>query len=169
MSETNEVFAHDPKLYELGYLLSPMVIETELGNAVLAVKQEVEKLGGAVVEEGEVGMRGLAYPIEKVVEHKHNTFTNAYFGWFKYTLAADKTAELHAAYEKMPTMLRFLVMKAKRTPAPVVIPMRRTGGAPSDIGPTLATPVAVETAPLGPLTESAVADLDKEIESMLAV
>ncbi len=168
MSENEQEFTADPKLYELGYLLSPLVTENDLGGAVLAVKQEVEKLGGAIVEEGEVSMRPLAYPIEKVIEHKHDTFTNAYFGWFKYTLAPEKAVALKSVYEKMPNMIRFLVMQAKRTPAPVAVMPRRMSPA-SDIGPTL-SPVSVgeATAPSGPLTAEAVADLDKEIESMLA-
>jgi len=167
MIETENKDTQDisPKLYELGYLLLPQIAESEVGNAVLELKQEVEKRGGTIMEEGEVGMRALAYTVSTVEEHKRKDHNNAYFGWFKFTLLPANAEDLRLGLVATRNVIRSLIMKTDPTPAPRILSVRK---ATIDTLPLVESITKKEKEVGEPLTDNAVAELDKEIEQMLA-
>lgn len=80
------------RIYELGYLLLPTLGDEKANEKAEAIKQFITSLGGEEIAEGQPERIDLAYTMVKVIENKNIRFVEAYFGWYKFTLDADKLA-----------------------------------------------------------------------------
>lgn len=108
MSETNK------KVYELGYHILPTVSEGNLSKEVEAIKSKITDLGGEFISEAAPQNTALAYEIVKEISNKNHKFNNAYFGWIKFEVEAEKIESLKEEMEKNLNVLRFIIIKTVR-------------------------------------------------------
>lgn len=104
--KTDEVSEKDPQLYEISYLLSPLVPAEKLADEVLVLRSVVEKEKALILSEGPAKMRSLAYAINK--------FDTAYFGWLRLMLRPDLLESVKKELEKNSNIIRFLIIKTKQ-------------------------------------------------------
>lgn len=143
------------KLYEIGYLLSPLVPEEALGDSVNEIRNSIESAGGALVSEDQAKMIDLAYTVCRSISSKKFCVDTAYFGSIKFTIESEKLTALKELIEKNEKVVRYLVVKTTKD-----------NGARQSIfasSPKVASPkVDDEVKPV--LSEQ---EIDKEIEDLL--
>lgn len=108
------------KLYELGYLISPLVAEEALGGEVNGVREAIEKEGGKIVSEGYPNMRYLAYSIFAKNGAGKGPFNQAYFGHIKFELRPEKALALKLALDKKEIIIRSLMILPDKE-APITV------------------------------------------------
>lgn len=101
----------DPRVYEVGYLLSPAVRDENLTSALAKIQDTITTAGGTIIAEGEPEFIDLAYEMTRVIENKNIRFTQAYFGWIKFTIEPKQIVEINAVLETNIDIIRFLVLK----------------------------------------------------------
>lgn len=161
----------EPKLYEIGYLLSPLVpAETKDETAVKEINQVVIQNGGQIEAEIAPAYLKLAYPVSKTLNHKHSIYKEAYFGATRFTVTPAALASIKAIFDKSPLLLRFLITTA--VPGSV---FEVTAGKDMSAD-KLATPEAVVEGGVMPVVEEEIvpevapADtqaIDQEIDNLL--
>src|SRR3989344_416521 len=160
--ETGEV-----KRYELGFLLSPLLPETAVGELVASrIKTLITELGGTVGGETTPRLFGLAYPIRRVVEHKASVFKEAYFGWLALTLPPEALVVLRDNLKKIPELIRSLVLLV---PPPSAAPADKpsVGREKRERFRSPAPSAPAVTLALSP--EALNQEIDKEIEQLIKV
>lgn len=101
----------DPRIYEIGYLLSPAVRDENLSAALDTIKDAVTAASGTILSEGEPEFIDLAYEMTRVIENKNIRFTQGYFGWVKFSIEAIKLPEIKEKLEADINIIRFLLLK----------------------------------------------------------
>jgi len=101
----------DARVYELGYLLVPTISEENLGAAYGNLKEVIASFGGVFISDEMPKMLQLAYQMVKVVNNIRNKFNTAYFGWFKFSMDADKVLELKKKLDLEDNLVRFMLFK----------------------------------------------------------
>jgi len=99
---------NEQKIYEIGYLLSPLIPEEKLDEEISVLRKTIEDKGGFIMSEARPKIQKLAYPIKKL--------ESAYFGWIKFTADPSSLPEI-----KNPQIIRFLIteiIKETLTPPP---------------------------------------------------
>jgi ribosomal protein S6 len=96
----------DKKVYEISFLLSGKLIDTEIADVLQKIKKSFEEVGATVLKEFEFNKINLAYPIKKE--------NAAYFGYFWFELDPQKIAELRKKFAFEKEILRYLLI----TPPP---------------------------------------------------
>lgn len=165
MAEDVKVEKGDTKLFELGYLYSPLVPEADIAAVV------ADKVGGLIVAAGGTiagdiapKMMPLAYPINKAVEHEHTLFTDAYFGAIRLNIAPESILGLEAKLKLEPALVRFTFLSLPKNAGQLVAPKRVITRKPA-ASKTTKEEVEVVAAPVAePMTKEAI---DKEIEGLL--
>ncbi|MEK7538546.1 MAG: 30S ribosomal protein S6 [Patescibacteria group bacterium] len=104
----------EPRVYELGYHLVSTLPEEKIPEASGAVRAMIEQISKDIIAEELPIFIDLAYPIVKTVEHKNQTFTDAYFGWIKFAASPEGIATLEESLKKDHNVLRYLVVKTLR-------------------------------------------------------
>ena len=104
----------ESNIYELSYLILPSIPEDKVGEIVLAIKGVVVKAGGTEIDGEAPFKQDLAYQMSKTVGSSKYVVNDAYLGWLKFELEVAKIDEVKSAVEKMPEVLRSLVIKATR-------------------------------------------------------
>jgi len=98
----------EQRIYEIGYLLSPLVSEEKLDEEVSFLRKVIEDRGGMIISEERPKSHKLAYPIKK--------FETAFFGWIKFNAETEKILEIKNSFEKPGAgeqkILRFIITKA---------------------------------------------------------
>ena len=102
------------RIYELGYLLLPTLGDEKAAQKAEAIKEFIAKLGGEEIAEGQPERIDLAYSMVKVIENKNVRFVEAYFGWYKFTLDADKLALLKEFITNDLDTIRHILFKTVR-------------------------------------------------------
>ena len=102
------------QVYELGFHIVPTIAEEKVANVFGDIKSLLEKNGAVFISEEYPKMRPLAYTMFKNEAGKNEKFNFAYFGWVKYELPKEATAEVKEKLEKNKEILRFLVIKTVR-------------------------------------------------------
>lgn len=149
----------EPKIYELGYLLSPLVAEDVLADTVNTVlRQPIEATGARIVSETHPAMRPLAYKVAKEFAGKTNRYSDAYFGAIRFTARPSAIAKIKEVMDRSELVLRFMTIIAPKDNPPRAPrrPMAVKTDAPVEEGgtPKVAAPMTTE-------------DIDKEIEDLL--
>ena len=157
MEITENLNEKSPKIYEIGYLLSPLVAEANVADTVNStLRGPIEQFGGQITTETLPIMRPLAYEVKKAVGGKISRFTDAYFGAIRFSAKPQAIATINEALDQAENIIRFMTIIAPKDNPPPRVPRR----APvKEESPKVAT---VEKSPM--TTE----DIDKEIEGMLA-
>jgi small subunit ribosomal protein S6 len=111
----------EQKMYEIGYLLSPLVPEEKLDEEISALRKLIEDRKGFIMNEGRLKSRKLAYPINK--------FETAYFGWMKFLVNPEDVSKVKSSFKNPPSaqggggdkIIRFLITQiiAEKT-APII-------------------------------------------------
>lgn len=103
--------ALDPRVYELGFLLSPAVREEDLDTRVDELKNIITDANGSVIDGSRPEFIDLAYEMIKVIENKNIRFRQGYFGWIKFNLTPDQLKTVTELFEKNQFIIRMLVTK----------------------------------------------------------
>lgn len=95
----------EQKMYEIGYLLSPLVPEEKLDEEISALRKLIEDKQGFIMNEGRLKSQKLAYPINK--------FETAYFGWMKFIINPEDVSKVKSSFKNPPIggdkIIRFLI------------------------------------------------------------
>lgn len=98
------------KVYEIGFHFVPTIAENDVAIQFSHLKSMIEKRGGEFISEDFPKMIPLAYEISKTVKAQKKRYTNAYFGWVKFNLAADQIVDLEKEVKAFEPVLRYLVI-----------------------------------------------------------
>ena len=110
-------------VYETSYLVLPSVSEDNHPSIVDTIKKAFSRAGGVEVDGETPFKHPLAYPMSKTVGASKYIVNEAYIGWVKFDLPAEALAQegvehpiqkIKAEIEKIPEVLRFLIVKAPR-------------------------------------------------------
>lgn len=95
------------KMYEIGYLLSPLIPEEKLDEEISVLRKLIEDRQGFIMNEGRARIQSLAYPVKG--------FDSAYFGWIKFAASPEVLPEIKISFDNPPTgedkIIRFLIIK----------------------------------------------------------
>lgn len=105
MSDTNT------RVYELGYLLTPTIPDTEVDAAVGALKERIVHLEGVICAEGAPEFIDLAYTMEKSIASKKMKYSQGYFGWMKFESSPEAMEVLKKALDGIADVVRYLLIK----------------------------------------------------------
>lgn len=111
---SQEVFASEPRVYELGYLVMPSLSEGDLENKRDALVARINNYQGTIIDEGQPMLIDLAYEMDKIIKNKRQKYQQAFFGWIKFELAVDGIEEFTKEIETDEDMIRSLVIKTVR-------------------------------------------------------
>lgn len=159
MEMTENLNEKEPKIYEIGYLLSPLVAEEKLAETVnTVIRKVVEDAGAKVTAETAPAMRALAYEVRKETAGKAARFTDAYFGAIRFEARPSMIAVINEHLDRAELVIRFMTIIAPKDNPP------RAPRRPVTAKPAAKAPVDgdVEKTPMK--TE----EIDAEIEGMLA-
>jgi len=94
--------------YENLVIVKPTLTEEEIQNSIAAIEEVITSNGGEIVARDSMGMRKLAYPIEKN--------PRGYFHVVYYTIEPSAIAEIERRFRINEDLLRFVTIKydAKR-------------------------------------------------------
>ncbi|MEX0910472.1 MAG: 30S ribosomal protein S6 [Candidatus Paceibacterota bacterium] len=103
----------DPKVYEIGYLLVPLVPEADKLQIVeMAITSVIKGKGGVVINEIAPDMRKLEYTIRKMMNNKYAKFSDAYFGSIKFELNPAEVSSINEAVKKSDHVLRYILIES---------------------------------------------------------
>ena len=109
MEETqNDIQA---RVYELGFLLTPTIADTEVPEVVARFSAAVETLGGTILADGTPEYIDLAYQMEQRIGGKILKWTQAHFGWIKFDLDPAQTEALKKVLDLDQALIRYLLIK----------------------------------------------------------
>ncbi len=103
--------ALDPRIYEIGYLLSPAVHGNDLNNAVNELQTLITDNGGTIIASGDPEFIDIAYEMIRVIENKNIRFNQAYFGWIKFSIEPKQIAIIKELFEARISIIRFMIIK----------------------------------------------------------
>jgi len=99
----------EQKIYEIGYLLSPLIPEDKLNDEVAVIRKAIEEGRGLISGEERPKMRKLAYSIKATGSPTHG-FTSSYFGWIKFIFNSEALPGLKVNIDKNKNIVRFLLL-----------------------------------------------------------
>ncbi len=103
-------------IYEIGYLLSPLIPEEKLDEEISVLRKAIEDKQGFILSESRGKIHRLAYTIK--AHGSSGKFDSAYFGWMKFTIEPEQLLETKNTLDKNNQLIRFLIVKAvKEQPA----------------------------------------------------
>ncbi len=101
----------EPRVYELGFLMSPAVREEDLDTRVDEIKTIITDASGTIIDEARPEFIDIAYEMVKVIENKNVRFRQGYFGWIKFTLTPDQLKSVTALFDANLLIIRSLITK----------------------------------------------------------
>jgi ribosomal protein S6 len=158
-SEDRDVKDGEYGLYEVGFLILPTVAEDAVEAEVSHINEILSKHAGAVKASERPTLRTLLYTMSKHASGKNTHFSTAYFGSVTFEATAQAIIEIKNEIEKIPTILRFLLIET--VPEALMPRERKVMG---KIEPEKFRPEKGAT-PVTPISE---AELDKTIEALIA-
>ncbi len=102
------------RVYELGYLLVPTITEETLGAEVNKLKSMIDAVGGIHIADEFPKNIPLAYDMQKVINNKNETFSQAHFGWMKFEVSPEAVIKLKSELDRVTEIIRFLLIKTVR-------------------------------------------------------
>lgn len=106
--------ANEGTIYELAYLVTPLLPEAGLEEQVAAVKKGIEAAGGTILSEEYPKMRYLAYTITKKIANKNVHFSEAYFGWMRFQAEPSVASPVEELLRKNDHIVRSLLIVASK-------------------------------------------------------
>jgi ribosomal protein S6 len=99
---------NNTQMYELGYLITPLLPEENLDNEIVEIRKIIEDNKGLLMNEERAKLRRLAYTIKKPGIGKYD---DGYFGWIKFVTGTENLLEMKSALDKNKNLLRFIIIK----------------------------------------------------------
>ncbi len=99
------------RVYELGFHLLPTVAESDVPVQFSQLKSTIEKQGGTFISESAPKLIKLSYSMSKTIKAEKMHYTNAYFGWVKFTLDPEKLELVEKDIKAFDPMLRYIIVK----------------------------------------------------------
>lgn len=109
-----DIDSGDKKLYEVGFLLSPALVDESLNAAVDKLNAAITNNGGEVTLSGTPEMRELAYSITKEINRKKHQFDKAYFGWIRFLASPSEVSKINDLIDSDDDVVRFILITAKK-------------------------------------------------------
>jgi len=100
---------NERKIYELGFLVSPIVPDEKIGSETTAVRDILETCSNVISSEIP-SMKDLEYDIDKVIGGKKHHFSSAYFGFFIFETEAQNIEKIKNELEKGKNIVRFIII-----------------------------------------------------------
>lgn len=138
LSAKINLMVKDSKIYEIGYLLSPLIPEDRVNEEISVLRSLIEKNHGLITGEETAKMRRMAYTLKKP---NVGSFDSAYFGWIKFMAGAEDFLEAKKEFEKNANIIRFISLESmqekavKKSTADKIAKKRRAAIKPVDTGP----------------------------------
>lgn len=150
----------ESRLYEVAYLVTPLITEEEiLATVDAALRLPVDQAGGLVTGVTHPKRQPLAYAVGKSVNHKRTLYREAYFGAIRFELDPVAVEQVKKSLTENELVLRFITAILPRRKEVPVAPRRPVAARRSKSGDKIATPAKPE------LSKE---EIDKEIEGLLA-
>jgi len=89
--------------YETVFILTPVLSEEQMKEAVKKYEGYLKKHGAEIVHQENWGMRKLAYPIQKK--------STGFYHLFEYRSEGDLIAKIEVEFKRDERLLRFLTVK----------------------------------------------------------
>ena len=89
--------------YETVFILTPVLSEEQMKEAVIKYVEFLKELGGEMLHHTTWGLRKLAYPIQKK--------TTGFYEIFEYEATGEVLDKLEVAFKRDEKTLRFLTVK----------------------------------------------------------
>lgn len=89
--------------YENLVIVKPTLTEEEIKNTIATIEEVITSNGGEIIARDAMGMKKLAYPIEKNAR--------GYFHVMYYTVAPSAISEIERRFRINEEILRFVTMK----------------------------------------------------------
>lgn len=89
--------------YENLVIVKPTLTEEEIKNTIASIEDIITSNGGEIIARDAMGMKKLAYPIEKNAR--------GYFHVMYYTVAPSAISEIERRFRINEELLRFVTMK----------------------------------------------------------
>lgn len=101
-------------VYEVGYLLQPLLVEENIGEEITKIKNAIEERGGLFISEGWPEQRILAYSMTHEMKEEKKEFDSAYFGWVKFEAKPGIIPLIQDELRKNENIIRFILVKTVR-------------------------------------------------------
>lgn len=149
----------ETRVYEVGYLLVPSIVESDVPREVTALHDILDKEGVSLISEEFPKFRPLAYEMRKHVGGAWENYGNAYFGWVKFEGSGEQAKRIDDELRRVSSLLRYLIVKTIREHTLV--------GArpPRQDGPRVKREAPADAPQSAPVSE---VELDKSIEKLIA-
>jgi len=152
----------DLKVYEVGYLLVPSILEEGVPTMYGNLKELISSLGGIMISDEIPVTINLAYTMQKTVQNVRNKYDTGYFGWIKFYMDGEKVLTLKKKLDLDANIIRFLLLKTVK---------ENTIAAKRFVHKDIAykkpmTKKIIENEEVVPINKE---EIDKEIDAMLAV
>jgi len=162
MENSEEITIDETRVYEIGYLLSPLVSAEDLAETTEKnLKSLIVGAGGNEVSDLPPRSIRLAYPIKQTVGHKPLIFREAFFGAWRFRLAPEAVPALGDALRASPELIRHLLIEV---PPAALAEEKRARIKTKHALPSRVRPAV--SAPARPSVMSQ-AEMDKEIDQLL--
>jgi len=162
MVESKKIKLVAGRVYEVGYLLSPMIPAESLVEQVEKnLKEAITTLDGQIVSEVSPRHINLAYPMKKNVEHRRLTFREAFFGALRFEALPQSVVELKKKLTLVPDLIRCLVIEI---PKAMLLDEER---AIARVNHPPRQPVSTDVVISAEATASSEAEIDKQIDQLL--
>jgi len=89
--------------YETVFIVTPVLSETQMKEAVQKFRSLIAEEGGQMVHEEDWGLRKLAYPIQKK--------STGFYNLIEFTANPEFIGKLETEYRRDERIIRFLTMK----------------------------------------------------------
>jgi len=162
--------SNDSKVYEISYLLVPSLPAEKVGAEVSALMGVLAANSAEVIDQEAPSLTPLSYEMRKsLTGGKSQRFTDAYFGWIKFTCVPASIEAVKKAFDVNPNMLRNLVISTIREKT-YLGKRTKAEGRMEDRTPRVAVaqPVAVPgEAVAAVMSDAQIAQVDKSIDDMV--
>lgn len=99
------------RVYELAVLISPRISEEAMPGKFGDLKALIEEKGGVSISEEMPRMIELAYDMSRTIENKKTWFSNAYFGWMKFSGDPSMLSALEETLKHDDILIRYMLIK----------------------------------------------------------
>jgi small subunit ribosomal protein S6 len=89
--------------YETVFIITPVLSEQQMKEAVLKFRALIVEEGGEIVHEEDWGLRKLAYPIQKK--------STGFYNLIEFRASAEFIDKLEVEYRRDERIIRFLTLK----------------------------------------------------------
>jgi ribosomal protein S6 len=111
----NMLEAEQRRVYELGYILTPELSESDAGAEADRLKEEIIKKSGVVLNEESPKARKLAYQMtRRFGSGQFRKYETGYYGFIKFEIVPSTIVELKSVFDSNEKIIRYLTVKTVR-------------------------------------------------------